>query len=320
MAMEGAENTESPESAMDESGTPSDNSSGEATPMDVDVPSTEPASLDRRNTSAAEASADAPSQPPPPLDNAHKANGVPSKKEMESEVSHPLPHAQRRITAPRMFTPPIGTSIQDIINAHNVPQHSFAKLPGRKAIDVGAFYGFHNYVRPPKRELMLTNGEAPESKPPTPTSKARPRVPLSPTSIKSELSALMREIHNTVFEEHKEHPAPAWNYRRITDTCYTDERKSVPTCVELLQAHEIDAALIPEMTVEQVANMVIQLFGENQQNLKETIEKEEIDGAALLLMNLDVFLKILRMPIGPAITIDGIVKRAREIRNIPYDD
>lgn len=37
-------------------------------------------------------------------------------------------------------------------------------------------------------------------------------------------------------------------------------------------------------------------------------------------MNLDVFLKILRMPIGPAITIDGIVKRAREIRNISYDD
>ncbi|OQV18075.1 hypothetical protein BV898_07846 [Hypsibius exemplaris] len=139
--------------------------------------------------------------------------------------------------------------------------------------------------------------------------------PTAPPTIKSELSALIREIHNSVFEEHKQHPAPVWS-KRITETCQVDAKKSVPTCVDLLEAHEINAAGIPEMTVEDVKSMVARLFGPKRENLGDIFESEQIDGQGLLLLNLAGYMKLLQLPIGPAVTLHGIVQHARQLRNI----
>ena len=100
-------------------------------------------------------------------------------------------------------------------------------------------------------------------------------------TIKSELSTLIREIHNSVFEEHKLHPVPVWTKRPtaitpalITETCYVDVKRSVPTCADLVDAHGIDPKVIPEMSPEEVAQMIVKLFGDNREDLSAIFANE----------------------------------------------
>ncbi|XP_055335927.1 uncharacterized protein LOC129586615 isoform X2 [Paramacrobiotus metropolitanus] len=96
-----------------------------------------------------------------------------------------------------------------------------------------------------------------------------------PASVKTELSELIKEIHSSVFEEHKTHPSPVWAKRKLR-SCYVDDRKSVPTCADLLDAYEIDAFLIPEMSVQDVAALVLKLFGPKRKYLSKIFEDEMI--------------------------------------------
>lgn len=95
----------------------------------------------------------------------------------------------------------------------------------------------------------------------------------SAATIKTDLSVLMQEIHNNVFEEHKVHPAPAWTKRNLR-SCFIDEKQSVPTCNDLLDAHNLIAASVPEMTVNDVVDMVAKLFGPKRRHLCKIFERE----------------------------------------------
>ncbi|OQV12208.1 hypothetical protein BV898_13550 [Hypsibius exemplaris] len=139
-----------------------------------------------------------------------------------------------------------------------------------------------------------------------------PNVVVGPPTIRSELSAMIREIHCNIFEDHRNHPVPLDN-KRAHPPLPVDHNKSVPTCRELLEVYGINAAAIPAMSVEEVAGMLVKLFGERGIQLGDLFQKEQIDGESLLLLDLARCVGQLNMPIGPALTLDGIFKLAREV-------
>ena len=47
---------------------------------------------------------------------------------------------------------------------------------------------------------------------------------------------------------------------------------------------------------------------------------QQIDGSGLVLLAMDSLVGMLKLPVGPAVTLDGILKRCRELRGIPPPD
>lgn len=91
------------------------------------------------------------------------------------------------------------------------------------------------------------------------------------SSLRTKLSSLLKEIHESICDKHfvnTEEPKP----KRFKHSVVSPD-KAVPTAKDVGNAHGIDVVKIPSMSLSDILDMLRELFGPDQE-LIETFRKE----------------------------------------------
>ncbi|OQV23418.1 Lethal(3)malignant brain tumor-like protein 1 [Hypsibius exemplaris] len=139
---------------------------------------------------------------------------------------------------------------------------------------------------------------------------------LSDREIRSQISKLAKELHASVCERYVPVGFTSGSHFRSANRLSAgkplyDRQKGVQSVADVAEAFGIDVEAVPFMSCEETAAMAAKLFGPDSE-VPDLILKEEMDGAGLILLDLDGLITCLKAPIGAAITLDGILRRARE--------
>ncbi|XP_055357912.1 uncharacterized protein LOC129602787 [Paramacrobiotus metropolitanus] len=133
-------------------------------------------------------------------------------------------------------------------------------------------------------------------------------MPHLPT--KTKLSMLLKDIHTAISHQHSFHQGS--RRKRIRRMPEDDALDSV---VDVVEAFEIDIKRVPTMDTAGILSMVEKLFGSDQA-VCDAFRKEQIDGSSFVLLSVDSFVRLLKVPVGIAVTLDGIARLSRREHGI----
>ncbi|GAU94901.1 hypothetical protein RvY_06600 [Ramazzottius varieornatus] len=142
----------------------------------------------------------------------------------------------------------------------------------------------------------------------------------SSEAIRSEISSLALVITNELLDQRSTQPNTEL-LDRMRKTLWPRKRPDVfreskATALEVAEVFDVHIEGIPESTCAEVQSLAEKLFGAEHPTI-EILRQQEVDGQGLILLDLEGFLKYLKLPIGAAVTLDSLVKLARESRNLP---